>query len=114
MRPALFLIPLLILTACGPSERPADVATAAEAEAARTAVSDTPQLTFVDSSEMTGSCRPEIGDDKAHDLAQRCVRLSPDSKTLCHVDRSCKIIRTEIKRACDNLPINQQLPAECS
>ena len=39
MRPALFLIPLLMLSACGPSEKPADVATAAEAQAAQAFVS---------------------------------------------------------------------------
>ncbi|ESQ89884.1 hypothetical protein ABAC460_11320 [Asticcacaulis sp. AC460] len=109
MRPALFLIPLFLLSACGPSEKPADVATAAEVEAA----SQLPQVTYVDSSEKAGSCRLEIGDEEAHKLAQRCVRLSPETKQLCDVDTSCKIIRTEIKRACDNLPINLQLPAEC-
>ncbi|ESQ76468.1 hypothetical protein [Asticcacaulis sp. AC402] len=114
MHPALFLIPLLILSACGPSEKPADIATAAEARAAEAAVtSDQSALSFVDSSELAGSCRLEIGDADAQDLAARCIKLSPATHPLCHVDNSCKMIRDEIKRSCAQLPINRQLPAEC-
>ncbi|EGF90714.1 hypothetical protein ABI_37460 [Asticcacaulis biprosthecium C19] len=114
MRPALFLIPLLMLSACGPSEKPADVATAAEAQAVQAFVSSSgPQLTFVDSSEMAGSCRLEIGDEEARKLVKRCTLLSPPTHPPCHVDNSCKMIHDEIKRACEQLPINRQLPAEC-
>ncbi|MBW8882783.1 MAG: hypothetical protein JF615_15590 [Asticcacaulis sp.] len=116
MRPALFLVPLLMLTACKPAEKPADLATSSEAAAADSAVyTGTSPVALADESPAAEvSCKDEVGAAAAKKLVDQCLAVSPATHPPCNAENACSLIRSEIKRSCDMLPADEQIPAECA
>lgn len=60
----------------------------------------------------TESCRSEIGKEKAKELVQECVQVSPGAHPLCSEKHSCELIRAEIQRRCGFM--GADAPAFCS
>jgi hypothetical protein len=46
------------------------------------------------------SCKKTAGKDKARELVQQCVKVSPGTKAVCNAENSCQLITDEIRRSC--------------
>ena len=58
------------------------------------------------------SCKSEAGKEKAKELVQECLQVSPGTHPLCSEKHSCELIRAEIQRRCGFM--GADAPAFCS
>lgn len=49
------------------------------------------------------SCRESDGEQRAHELVEKCLRVSPGMHAPCREERSCRELREEIRRSCELL-----------
>jgi hypothetical protein len=60
-----------------------------------------PPVTSVATNE--GSCRQSVSDERARQLVQQCMRVSPATHPPCNASNSCALIEDEIRRGCGML-----------
>ncbi|MDV6329547.1 hypothetical protein [Asticcacaulis sp. 201] len=116
MRKAILLSALALLAACSPREKPADVATPAEASQMNekasvnaVAMSAIPQRLAPDS-----TCLAQIGKAAADHLVKRCIQVSPATHPPCNVQNRCEMIQDEIDRSCAMYGPGEKKPDECA
>ncbi|ESQ84436.1 hypothetical protein AEAC466_08770 [Asticcacaulis sp. AC466] len=123
MRKAILISALALLSACSPREKPAEVASPAEAsqmaEQAAAAISASSQSMASDSlsrpdTPREGTCLAAIGKAAADRLVKRCIQVSPATHPPCNVQNSCEMIQGEIDRSCAMYGADEKKPAECT
>ncbi len=49
------------------------------------------------------SCARSVGEQRANELVQQCLQVSPGTHPPCNAENSCKLITDEIRRSCELL-----------
>ncbi len=128
MRLIVLATALLALGACSPREKPADIASPADASAASSAAytlsfhsdqswsgSASMFASFsVGDSGKPGTCKATIGDAAAQKLVDRCIAVSPATHPPCNAENTCEMIQGEIDRSCAMYGAGETKPAECT
>lgn len=58
------------------------------------------------------SCKSELGKEKAKELVQQCLQVSPGTHAPCNEKNSCEMLRNEIQRRCGFM--GPDAPAFCN
>jgi hypothetical protein len=65
-----------------------------------------PGAAYGDSGAQGRTCTEAVGADRANQLAQQCLQVSPATHPPCNAQNTCKLITDEIKRSCQMLGRN--------
>jgi hypothetical protein len=68
-------------------------------------------LTLVHPAAAAASCNQSIGSEKAHQLVEQCLMVSPATHPPCNAANTCALIQDEIRRGCTLL--GKDAPAFC-